>query len=75
MARKDYDEENVVWDVPEEEYQPVVGSDELEAEEETDDAPEEVEVAPASDPVVETPKEAPKGVVYRRLPNGALTTD
>lgn len=66
MARKDYEEEEVFWDEPPEE----------EAVEEIDDTPDEpAEVEPVPDPVVEIPETAPKGVVYRRLPNGALTTD
>lgn len=69
MARDEYVEEGVVWDDLPEEEEDVV------EEAEADDAPEEVEVAAVPDPVVEAPAETVKGVVYRRLPNGALTTD
>lgn len=74
MAKKsdDYVEDQAGWSLEHYE-QPVVGSDEL--EEEADDASEEVEVAPVPDPVEEAPAEAGKGVVYRRLPNGALIAD
>lgn len=66
MARRGYEEEEVIWDEPPEE-------EELE---EIDDTPADpVEVDPVPDPVVEIPEAAPKGVVYRRLPNGALTAD
>jgi hypothetical protein len=87
MARKGYDEEEeIIWDDPpsvEKGKSSIQEADQDEMVGTADAGDDEVDLAPVQDlpvveppvPDLEVPKKASQGVVYRRLPNGALTTD